>query len=126
MIGLLDCESEALPRIRMRAPAPLAPLDGDTVTPGTRAESASDGVWIGADCSSLRSTRPTVLPSFLVSTAPPVPVTTTWSSWSAERDSWKSARTVALSGTVTGAVAAPNPMSRTRTLASPTGALTMR
>ena len=94
MIGLFDCDTDAAPRIRMRAPAPLAPLDGRIDTPGTRAASASDGFWIGALRRSSVFTLAIVLPSFFAAVAPPVPVTTTSSSCSADCVSAMSTRAV--------------------------------
>jgi hypothetical protein len=75
MIGSLDCEMLALPRIRMRAPSPVIPLDGRPTSPGSRPWITSETVRTGAFSGGF--TIAIVLPSRLVSTAPPVPVVTT-------------------------------------------------
>jgi hypothetical protein len=124
MIGSLLCEIDALPRMRMRAPSPVMPLDGSPTTPGSRPCSASVAVRIGA-CSGGFTTA-MVLPSFFVSTAPPAPVTTTWSSWSADWRSSTVRRTDCPAATVTGRVTGWNPTSRTRTSTPRAGTPVMR
>ncbi len=78
-MGSFACDRLAMPRMRIRAPSPVSPPDGSTLTPGSRAASASEMFTIGAFCSVLASIVATVLPSLRFSVSAPAPVTTTTS-----------------------------------------------
>ena len=91
MIGSFDCESEALPRMRIFVPSPVRPPDGRPTIPGSRPCRMFDTSVIGM--SSGGRTTAIVLPSFLTSVACPDPVTTTWSSWRVDCCRLKSTRT---------------------------------
>src|SRR6266480_4364208 len=79
-IGSFGCERLAYPRIRMRAPSPVSPPDGRTLTPGSRAASISETSCTGALRRAAASIVATVLPSLRFSVSAPAPVTTTASS----------------------------------------------
>ena len=74
-IGSLDCDNDALPRMRIFAPSPERPPDTKPLTPGSRAVSKLDMSLIGALAGGIITA--TVLPNRLTSVFCPLPVTTT-------------------------------------------------
>ena len=101
MIGSLDWESDAEPRIRILPLEPVSPAPGRPTTPGSRPCSTSLKLVIGLSSRRDTSTVAIELPSRFFSVATPVPVTTIWSSAIAVTVRPKSAVEVSPAPTVT-------------------------
>ena len=124
-IGSFDMERLLVPRMRIRAPEPVSPLEGCTTTEGSRAASSSEKFCTGAFLSLATSMVAIVLPSCFFSTAAPVPVTTISSS--AMTDSLRKKSWVAgcNSDTDTMIVWVANPIARICRRTLPSGTLTI-
>jgi hypothetical protein len=113
--------------MRISPAAPAAPEPGRIVTPGVFPCSTSFTFRIEFfSVSSATSSCVMEFPTVRRSTAPAVPVTTTWSSCAADCASSKLTVPVAPAFTVTARICAWKPMRRTRSSRAPAGTLTMR
>ena len=122
-IGSFDMERLLVPRMRIRAPVPASPLEGNKTTEGSRAASTSEKVCTGAFLSDATSTTAIVLPSCFFSTAAPVPVTTISSSEMTDPLSAKSWMAGCVSNTDTMTVWVAYPIARICRRMLPSGTL---
>ncbi len=120
--GAFDSEMELLPRIRIRAPAPVFPLLCVTTAPAVRPWIRSENVATGASSTSSTSTTPTELPSSRSVCCWPVAETTTAPSSMADSASWKSCWVVSPGVTVTVRLSLLYPISVALTSCCPAGA----
>ena len=101
MMGSLSWDSDAEPRMRIRAPSPVYPDEGSSTTPGSRPAIIWEKSAMGAFSRELASTVAMVLPSFFRWVATPAPVTTIWSREMAVWSSVKLATTDSPADTLT-------------------------
>ena len=89
-IGSFNWDKDALPRIRIWAPSPVKPPEGNATIPGSRPANRSENELIGNFSKLAVVIDPILLPNCFLATGAPVPVTTISSSSEAENDICKS------------------------------------